>query len=187
MTNLLALDLVIEQALYTVRTPLGVAVFSFVTDFAGAATVVVVCLLAVWILHSGRKWEYALGLLLAVAGSAVVDLMLKELIARPRPPEYMHAVIETSYSFPSSHAAAAAALYGFLALSAPYIASRRSQKPLIMFCALVIVAVGFSRLYLGVHYFSDIIGGYVLGGAFAWLGLALAESFRDLISAFRRA
>ena len=186
MTFVTALDLPIEQALYALRSSIGISVFSFVSDFAGAAMVVAVCLLALWILHSGKRWEYGLGLLIAVAGSAVVGLVLKYLIARPRPPLYMHAVVETSYSFPSSHSTAAMALYGFLAFSAVHIVGRRWRIPFALLCTALILAIGFSRLYLGVHYLTDVLGGYLLGAVFVWLGVALADSFRDLIGRFRR-
>jgi membrane-associated phospholipid phosphatase len=179
-------DLALEQVLYAARSSSGVEFFSFITDFAGAAVVIAVCCIALWILHSGKRWEYALGLLVSVAGSAIVCDIIKELVARPRPPVYMHAVLETTYSFPSSHATAAVALYGFLALSARHFVAKRFAGVFATSCVLLILAVGFSRLYLGVHYLSDVLAGYLLGALFVWLGLAIARRLERLFERMRR-
>jgi membrane-associated phospholipid phosphatase len=128
-------DVAIEQALYAVRTPDGVAVFSFFTDFGGAAMVIVVMAAALFLFYRGAYRHYALGLLVSVAGSALAALCIKLLVERPRPPLYLHAVVETSSSFPSSHATAAAALYGFLAVAAYPCGTRVRCSPHFAACS----------------------------------------------------
>ncbi|MBU1613162.1 phosphatase PAP2 family protein, partial [Patescibacteria group bacterium] len=107
----------------------------------------------------------------SVGGSAVCVYILKLLITRPRPtaiPVY----IEDSFSFPSGHATVAVALYGFLLyFCVKNIANKLWRWISITALFLVIFLLGFSRIYLGVHYFSDVIGGFLLGGI--WLGVGI--------------
>ena len=107
----------------------------------------------------------AAGLAYAVVGTSIAVTLLKMVTARPRPPEALRLVAESGYSFPSWHAAAAIAFWGYLA----YMATKRIQNPIVriciaLLCLLIILATDFSRLYLGVHYFSDVAFGTLLGG-----------------------
>lgn len=107
----------------------------------------------------------AMGLAYAVVGTAIAVTLIKILVARPRPPEYLRLVAETGYSFPSWHAAIAIVFWGYLAY---FAITRVKSAPirLLVFtmCTLLICVTDFSRLYLGVHYFSDVIAGTLLGG-----------------------
>ncbi len=83
---------------------------------------------------------------------------------------------ETGYSFPSGHSAVAMTLYGLLA----YLAIRRLRNPIWrvlvgLSAACLILAVGFSRIYLGVHFLSDVLGGYLLGIGWLIVGIILTE------------
>ena len=108
---------------------------------------------------------HATGFAYAVIGTSIAAVVLKLVVARPRPPEALRLVAEGGYSFPSWHAAIAIAFWGYLA----YLAAKRIQNPfgrvaVITGCVLVILATDFSRLYLGVHYFSDVVGSTLIGG-----------------------
>jgi undecaprenyl-diphosphatase len=109
--------------------------------------------------------------LVVIAGSALLSKSLKGLFHRERP--NLHRLAEeTGYSFPSGHAMASLALFGIIA----YLLMRRARSAggralLAAVCALPPLAIGISRIYLGVHYPSDIIGGYLVSGI--WLGLAI--------------
>lgn len=95
-----------------------------------------------------------------------LNYFLKLIIARPRP-SVEHLVEETSYSFPSGHAMISLAFYGLLI----YIINRtnldkRVKKISSVMLSLLITLIGFSRIYLGVHYLSDIIGGFLVSGIY---------------------
>ena len=120
------------------------------------------------IFAASRHWSD--GLLLAAAGilPPVINLALKELAARPRPDAALALVEETGYAFPSGHSVFAAAFYGALiyllgqwdAFPARPALRRTIQGTL----ALFVLAVGASRVYVGAHWPSDVIGGFLFGG-----------------------
>ena len=106
-----------------------------------------------------------LPLLISVGGSFATVFILKYAFDRARPLGNLYS--EFSPSFPSYHAAAAIALYGFFLYIIWNHDKHRLKNPLVVFLAVLIVLIGLSRLYLGVHYLSDVLVGYAVG--FIWL------------------
>jgi undecaprenyl-diphosphatase len=112
----------------------------------------------------------------AVGGGAVSAQLVKVLVARPRPPLADARLVETSYSFPSEHATLAVALYGtaaFLLMRAVRPDALRALAG--SAAALLALAIGVSRVYLGVHYPSDVLAGWALGGAWVALATVVAD------------
>ena len=115
-----------------------------------------------------RRWSD--GLLLAACGilPSLINLALKELVARPRPDAALAVVQETGYAFPSTHTVFAIAFYGALI----YLVGEwdgLARRPALLrvvrgALALFVLAVGASRVYLGAHWPSDVIGGFLFGG-----------------------
>src|SRR3989344_5988783 len=149
--------------------------FIWVTQLGNSTTVIGLTLTAVIIFVYRKKIPEAAGLIASVAGSAAAVYILKELIARPRPMSSIPAYIETSYSFPSGHATLALALYVFL-LWAVYDAMSPLWRK---FTAVSVTVLGLAKensgLYLGFHYLSDIVAGYLLGGIFVVVGIKIAK------------
>ncbi|WP_042356027.1 phosphatase PAP2 family protein [Bacillus rubiinfantis] len=108
---------------------------------------------------------------IAIIGSALLNQLLKHLFQRTRPD--FHRLIEISgYSFPSGHAMNAFTVYAMLAFILwRHISGRMGRSLLIIFSIMMIIAIGVSRIYLGVHYPSDIVGGYLASAI--WLSLAI--------------
>jgi membrane-associated phospholipid phosphatase len=121
-----------------------------------------------------RRWIVLSGWVAAFVGGAVLDWALKLAIARPRP-SYGSAFLHgQSFSFPSGHAMGSLIGFGMLAyllitFRAHY---RRARIWIIAIAAVWTIAIGFSRLYLGVHYFSDVVGGYAAG--VVWLAVCIS-------------
>lgn len=118
--------------------------------------------------------------LIVALSSLLLKLGLKELFRRPRPD---HPLVEgiTNYSFPSGHALMAVAFYGLLFwMGKKYIRETRTRFIFCLFMLILIGGIGFSRLYLRVHYPSDVIAGYSLGMAWVWFCLLLTRRFRSL-------
>ncbi|MEY4747430.1 MAG: hypothetical protein RLZZ416_479 [Candidatus Parcubacteria bacterium] len=162
-------NLQVVEWLAAARVPIGISFFSRFTEFGGVAVAVVVMAIAAFVLWRGKRWAHAVGLLIALAGALATSEVLKFLIQEARPPETLRAIVETGYSFPSNHATAAFALYGFLAWSL-WDLKRPMRAIGIAICLLFILLVGFSRIYLGVHYPLDVAGGYAIGAIFLLFG-----------------
>jgi undecaprenyl-diphosphatase len=163
-------DFSIDQALYAMRSPLSTKVFSLITELGSGAVVVALVVIAFVIFWRTGRWQYGIGMAVSVLGSLAVAEVVKYVVARARPPLYLHAVVETGYSFPSNHATVAMALYGFFIYAAWRAARTPWRSPLIILLCAIILLVGFSRIYLGVHYPSDVVAGYAIGFIFAWVG-----------------
>lgn len=123
-----------------------------------------------------------LPLIVSVAGSAATVFVIKNVFYRDRPAEIFHLVVETDSSFPSGHATAAMALYGFLI----YIIWKHDRhylkKPFIVLLSALIVLVGISRLYLGVHYLTDVLAGYAVGFVWILISAGLENKIERLIN-----
>src|SRR6266481_6904556 len=137
-------------------------------SFLGSVTVVTtLCVLAIAAFLYFRQARTAALLAITMAGMAVLDVTVKMAFHRPRPVAYFGPT-PTTYSFPSGHAMGSVCFYGVLAAILAARASGRVAKWCIWAgAALLIGMIGFSRIYLGVHYPSDVIAGYCAGAVWA--------------------
>lgn len=141
-----------------------------------AGTVVTAISIAVAVLLAARRqWGWLIVLLAAVIGEALITDFLKTLFDRERPDVLTHLVRVSNESFPSGHASSAAALYLPLGLLATKFAKRPAARAYILTGAVALVfLIGVSRVYLGVHYPSDVVAGWCVGAAWAsaaWLAV----------------
>jgi undecaprenyl-diphosphatase len=139
-------------------------VMKAVTWLGSSAVIVPVALLVVAVLLVKHAWYPAVFLALCVAGASLLSVVSKHIIDRDRPPEAIRLQHTTTSSFPSGHATQAAATY--LALAFVLVAVSRSSKLHVIgwiAAGMVIAAVGVSRVYLGVHWATDVIAGWLLG------------------------
>lgn len=115
-----------------------------------------------------RRYRLSLLTLAAVLGGMQASASLKHLFGRPRPDLVPHEVLVTSASFPSGHAMMAAVVYLTLGVLIARTQRRRRVRLYIVTLSLIVaVAVGVSRVYLGVHWPTDVLAGWALGGAWA--------------------
>ena len=124
-----------------------------------------------------RQAHSALFLTLAIIGGALVSTVAKGFFGRPRPDLVPHGVEVVTASFPSGHSMMSAVTYLTLAVMLARLETRARLKAFhIIVAALVTVLVGLSRVYLGVHWPSDVLAGWTLGAAWA-LGVSLVARF----------
>lgn len=140
-------------------------------DVTWAGTVTVIAPLAVlacgWLLSRGRQ-SGALAVLLAAVGAVALSSLVKVIVDRPRPPVH-HLVHVTSASFPSGHATESSAFYlVVVAVIVWPLSARVARWAASALLVALILAVSFSRVYLGVHYPTDVVGGLLLGGGWTW-------------------
>jgi membrane-associated phospholipid phosphatase len=143
--------------------------FFLVVTALGSAEVLALLGLVVAVVYGlRRRWLYLGTWLAALAGGAVLNELLKGLFARPRPSFADPLVLETGYGFPSGHAMLSLIVYGVLAYFAVLgLRTWRARTAVVLGAALLVLLIGFSRMYLGVHYFSDVVAGCTAGGV--WL------------------
>lgn len=176
MTFLISrLDLAVEQFLYSVRDPSLVQFFIWVSELGSAVTIAGLTLVVLIILAYRKRLPLVYGLVVSVLGSTVVTFILKELVARPRPTDPLFAYIETSSSFPSGHATRAVAFFVFMLWIIWDFLSPMWRRIAASIAAIFVIAIGFSRLYLGLHYPSDVLAGYLVGAIFVILGIKVAN------------
>lgn len=119
-----------------------------------------------------RRWLHMVTWLAALAGGVVLSKLLKPLFARSRPSFADPLLVESSYSFPSTHAILSLIAYGVLAYFIVLaLQTWRAKTSVIFGAALLVLLIGLSRMYLGVHYFSDVVAGYAAGSV--WLSVLI--------------
>jgi undecaprenyl-diphosphatase len=135
----------------------------------GFLTALFAIIVTVWLLKGMKR--PAVWLMIAVGGSVILDVSLKLSFHRTRPVPFVGAVPLT-YSFPSGHALSSFCFYGVLAgLLCARIQSRAIRMLIWVAAATLVLAIGLSRIYLGVHYPTDVIAGYI--AAAAWVSTLL--------------
>ena len=154
------------------ESPTLTSIMKFFTYIGSFSVVVVLSIMALLFLYFVLKHRIELLLFgTVILGTPMINRILKQFFHRARPD--LHRLIEIGgYSFPSGHAMNAFAVYGILAfLLWRHIPTRLGRTVLIMMSTLFILMIGTSRIYLGVHYPSDIIGGYFASGF--WLASSI--------------
>jgi membrane-associated phospholipid phosphatase len=141
-----------------------------VTTVHGTSGVSFMTLAVVAWLWRRRLHYWVLTVMLSVFGGMLLNVLLKNIFQRPRP--HFTSLPPTTYSFPSGHTMMATVFYGSLcALAVARMRRWQSRALAIFIAAFMVVVVGFSRIYLGVHYPSDVLGAVAEG--MAWLALCL--------------
>ena len=162
-------DVTVLDWFHAHSTDAGVRIFAGVS-FLGSPLVLSVLgiALAVYFIRL-RVWIYLASWIVALIGAGILDQVLKEAIQRPRP-AYAAAILHGhSFSFPSGHALASLVAYGMTAyfVIVLWLRDVPGRSVGTVAAAILILAIGVSRLYLGVHYFTDVIAGYAAGAV--WL------------------
>jgi undecaprenyl-diphosphatase len=147
-----------------------------ITALGGTAVLVLLTALVMLYLMMAGKWQIAVFVLAAVGGGQIVSTLLKLGIDRPRPDLVPHLMLETSRSFPSGHAMMSAVTYLTLgSLLARIVKERRLKIFFLTVAVLLTFIVGVSRIYLGVHWPSDVLAGWCAGFAWAMIWWLIAR------------
>ena len=135
----------------------------FMSHLGSAITLIVLTIAFILLLKNKTNSKFiAINLVLVF----VINRILKLVIARPRP-EVLQIVQESGYSFPSGHSMVATGFYGFLIyLIYKEVKNKKIKYPLIVFLSILILLIGISRIYLGAHYATDVIGGCIIGAVY---------------------
>jgi len=169
------LDVHLSNLLYTFRDPILTEILYWFTLLGSWQILLIGTVAFVIIFWIWRKKVYIISFLLSMGLGTILGYLGKIIIQRPRPQQV--AVFDiSSYSFPSLHATLSLIFYGFIAYFLVRNIRNISYKVLILFYTVILIlAIGFSRMYLGFHFLSDIYGGWILGGISLLIGITLTE------------
>ncbi len=161
-------DRTILQWMSERRTPSLNGLMVGVTTFGSRTFLATLIVLALVTLIVRRDRLEAIHLIVAALGTGALVWVTKGVVERTRPTEVQHVVHVSGFSYPSGHTLATATLYLTMALIASsHLRARAAKAALVAGVALLVVLVGVSRVYLGVHYPSDVLGGMSLGASWA--------------------
>ncbi len=169
-------DTFLRTAIHRLASPPMTSIMEAISLLGSVGVLVVLSLLAISLFYYFHRPRAATLLAITMAGVAPLDLVLKHGFHRVRPLAFF-GTSPSSYSFPSGHALGSLCFYGALAaILSARIAGRRARLCIWTIAVLLVGMIGFSRVYLGVHYPSDVIAGYC--AAIVWAG---AVGFLDRI------
>jgi undecaprenyl-diphosphatase len=166
-----ALDALATPLLHGLSNPILDAVMQGLTDLGSTIVVGPLFAVAIVLLLWRRHRREALFLAVSMAGSLVLNQSLKLIFQRPRP-QLAWAQVQPEYSFPSGHSMNSIVFYLALALIVWVIWGRRAGLPATVLAVVLALLIGTSRIYLGYHYFTDVLGGLLAGAA--WLIIVAA-------------
>jgi len=168
------LDNRVYDFLHSHGTLFGYGFWSVISSLGGGPTLTVLGLGVALLLVLRRRWVVLGGWAAALIGGGVLDGGLKLAFRRQRPQAALDFLSQMSWSFPSGHSMGSLVTYGMLAylLVVTFKGRHQLQIAAMTGAVILICAIGFSRLYLGVHYFSDVLGGYSAGAL--WLSACIS-------------
>lgn len=148
-------------------------IIKFITNFGGATFLIILTTILIIVIKNRKISGAILMNLLLVT---VLNQLLKNILQRPRPIEY-RLIEESGYSFPSGHSMVSMAYYGFfIYLIYKNVQNKYVKWILIIFLSFLIISIGISRIYLGVHYTSDVLAGFLIGIAYLVLYISSIKS-----------
>ena len=146
----------------------------FITNFGGAIFLITLTVILFILIKNKKIGLSILTNLVVIAG---LNQVIKRILQRPRPTEYK-IIEETGYSFPSGHSMVSMAFYGYLIyLIYKYVKNKYIKWISIIALSILICFIGISRIYLGVHYTSDVLGGFLLSISYLIIYVSVVNKF----------
>lgn len=177
-TDIQVFDQTINEYFTSWREQPWLSVFLWITALGAGPTLTAVSIVATGFLWALRQPHFIVPLWTSFLGAQATTWLGKYVVARDRP-AFIDAATALSPSFPSAHATAAMALYGFIAyVLARDLTSVRARFEIAFWAGVLIGMIGLSRMFLSVHYTSDVIAGYLVGIFWLLVGFAMAELTR---------
>lgn len=170
-------DLAVYNFIISFKSNSLTNIFKFITFFGSSIPLISICIIS-FLFIKNKKIPMYISINLIV--TAIFNLLLKNIIRRNRPVGY-RLVEETGFSFPSGHSMASMAFYGLIIyLIFKYVKNKYARVALCTFLSILIVAIGISRIYLGVHYASDVFAGFMISLSYLTLFTHLIKNDLEL-------
>jgi len=176
----LQFDAAIRNFIHGFSSPALTAVMRGFTTIGNVGAVISMTAVVAFVLWFKNRAKDAAFLLVTISGGVFLMWVLKLLFQRQRPTPYFGITVRSDYSFPSGHALVAVCFYGMLAQI--LVAQRHGRSRLLIWAtaAFMVLGIGVSRIYLGVHYPSDVLAGYL--AALGWILGVSAAHRRNVMS-----
>lgn len=147
-----------------------------ITNITSPLMVIITALILIIVI---KDKKIKISLVINLLGVTIINNLIKVIVARPRP-DINRLVTETGYSFPSGHSITSIVFYGYLVyLIYKYIDNKKIKVPLMIFLIILIPIIGLSRIYLGVHYTSDVLCGFLLGIVYLILFISISKKYLE--------
>ena len=158
--NISDFDTSIYNVIVSLKSDFMTFIMKAITRFGDAETLILIAIICLIFIKS-KKISGSIAINLASVG--LMNYILKKIIQRPRPPLEFRMVEESSFSFPSGHAMASMAFYGLIIYFInKNMKNNKLKKVICIILSILIFLIGMSRIYLGVHYASDVIAGFAI-------------------------
>ena len=168
--DIVGYDIVSKLFKFNVSTPIA----KFITNFGGAIFVISLTTILFFVI---KDKKIGISIIANLGIVTILNQIIKFIMQRPRPTEF-RIIEETGYSFPSGHSMVSLAFYGYLVyLIYKYINNKHLKRTLIIILSILICVIGVSRIYLGVHYTSDVLGGFLISFAYLIIYIELVNKF----------
>ena len=168
--DIVVYDIVSKLFKFNVSTPIA----KFMTNFGGAIFVISLTTILFFVI---KDKKIGISIITNLGIVTILNQIIKFIMQRPRPTEF-RIIEETGYSFPSGHSMVSLAFYGYLIyLIYKYINNKHLKRTLIIILSVLICIIGVSRIYLGVHYTSDVLGGFLISFAYLIIYIELVNKF----------
>ena len=160
VSSLMVFDKNVIMVIESIRTPILNKIMAFITYMGNSYAIAISFLIILVLLIILKKWRYLYSLFISISSYAVFVILVKNIIGRQRPPLANALIILEDFSFPSGHSYIAVAFYGLIIYFVfDLIKNNRIKYLILAFGTVFILSLGFSRLYLGVHWPSDVFAG----------------------------
>lgn len=161
-TGVTAFDAAVMEWFYSIRTEQRTEIFKGITFFANTKTIIWMCIILLVIPKINKKIGLPVAAT-AIVGSAL-NRSIKHTIMRPRPEYDLQLIHPGGFSFTSGHSSSSIMMYGLLVwLIRRYVKDKRIANIATVILTMMWISIGISRMYLGVHYPTDVLGGWTLG------------------------
>ena len=168
--DIVGYDIVSKLFKFNASTPIA----KFITNFGGAIFVISLTTILFFLI---KDKKIGISIIANLGIVTILNQIIKFIMQRPRPTEF-RIIEETGYSFPSGHSMVSLAFYGYLIyLIYKYINNKHLKRTLIILLSVLICIIGVSRIYLGVHYTSDVLGGFLISLAYLIIYIELVNKF----------
>lgn len=169
----LPFDKAVQNFFFSLRGPVQDVIISSITHLSDTVTIIAFCI--VLLILPNRK-TYGLPVSLACLGGVAIYKPLKHFVLRARPDASLHLVTQGGYSFPSGHSVTSIVFCGLLLyLIQKYCKNEKLKTVLSWICGILALVIGPSRIYVGVHWPTDVLAGWCLGGAILIIAILILE------------